>query len=138
MRFVRLDGITQFSGGQLEIDLNRGVLYFHAEAGYTVLRICGLDKERLKCINEELGSIDVTLRGDKGYVQYCGEPLPKEAAECHYCENKATKKVVWLKDKNGNPARIALPWCGCDLMEALTHFWGQPYQIVEGIDFIVE
>ena len=55
--------------------------------------------------------------------------------KCKYCENKAVKRVVWLKDKRGQPARISLPWCGCDLMVALTRFWPCPYQVVEGVDY---
>jgi hypothetical protein len=57
--------------------------------------------------------------------------------KCHYCPNEATKRVIWLKDKKQQPARISLPWCGCDLMEALKRFWPSPYQIVEGVDFEV-
>lgn len=58
--------------------------------------------------------------------------------KCKYCENEATKKVVWLKDRNRQPARIRVPWCGCDLMTALKRFWPNPYQIVQGVDFEVE
>lgn len=55
--------------------------------------------------------------------------------KCKYCENTADKHVVWLYDKNHRPARIQVPWCGCDLMTALKRFWQSPYQIREGIDY---
>lgn len=58
--------------------------------------------------------------------------------KCHYCENEATKNVVWLKDKRRQPARIVLPWCGCDLMTAIRRIWASPYQVVEGVDYAVE
>lgn len=57
--------------------------------------------------------------------------------KCHYCDNEATKQVIWLKDKHQRPARIALPWCGCDLMTALKRFWAVPCQIKEGWDYEV-
>jgi len=64
--------------------------------------------------------------------------LKMDKTQCHYCENDATKTVVWLKGKDHMPARIKLPWCGCDLMEALRKIWGSPYQVVEGVDYEVE
>jgi hypothetical protein len=57
---------------------------------------------------------------------------------CHYCANQSTKTLVWLKDKNRQPARIRLPWCGCDLMAALKRFWPSPYPVQEGVDYEVE
>ena len=56
---------------------------------------------------------------------------------CKYCENVATKTLVWLKDKRQCPARISGPWCGCDLQEALRRFWPNPYKVVEGEDYEV-
>lgn len=42
--------------GELEIDTDRGVIYFHSsETGWTVLRICKLGK-----INEPVKHIDIT------------------------------------------------------------------------------
>ncbi len=58
--------------------------------------------------------------------------------KCHYCDSPATKTLVWLKDKRQRPARIRLPWCGCDLMTALRRFWPSPYPVVEGEDYAVE
>lgn len=58
--------------------------------------------------------------------------------KCHYCENPASKTLVWLKDKSGADARIRLPWCGCDLMVALKRFWASPYQVREGIDYAID
>lgn len=57
---------------------------------------------------------------------------------CHYCSNRAKQNVVWLKDKRGKPARIILPHCGCDLMEAIRQFWPDPYPIQRGIDYEIE
>lgn len=62
----------------------------------------------------------------------------EELSKCHYCENSATKTLVWLKDKQGRPDEIKLPWCGCDLMTALKRFWRTPYPVVEGDDYKVE
>jgi hypothetical protein len=71
--------------------------------------------------------------------QLSGENRPKaKPRTCKYCENPATKTLVWLKDKGGRPARIRLPWCGCDLMTAFRRFWMNPYQVVEGRDYQVE
>jgi hypothetical protein len=36
--------VTKKIDGQLEIDSDRGVIYFHSKAGFTVLRICSLPK----------------------------------------------------------------------------------------------
>lgn len=58
--------------------------------------------------------------------------------KCHYCENDATKTVVWLYDKYKDPSEIKLPWCGCDLTKALRRFWSSPYPVVEGVDYRVE
>jgi hypothetical protein len=58
--------------------------------------------------------------------------------KCKYCENEATKTLIWLFDKQHRPARIKLPWCGCDLMTALRKIWFFPYQVVEGVDYEVE
>jgi len=58
--------------------------------------------------------------------------------KCKYCESEATKKLVWLLDKEGLPAEIKLPWCGCDLMTALRKIWRNPYQVKEGLDYRVE
>src|ERR1700753_2697710 len=55
--------------------------------------------------------------------------------KCKYCEKTAIKQLVWLKNRNREPARISLPWCGCDLMTALKRFWPNPYQVVEKVDY---
>lgn len=59
----------------------------------------------------------------------------EKTAKCHYCENQSTKTLIWLKDKKQQPARIKLPWCGCDLQVALKKFWHSPYTVVEGRDY---
>jgi len=44
--------VTQKINGQLEVDSDRGVIYFHANSGKTLLRICGLDwvPKKLTCL----------------------------------------------------------------------------------------
>ncbi len=61
-----------------------------------------------------------------------------ETKKCRYCDNPAVKTLVWLRDKRGRPARIQLPWCGCDLMVALRRIWGFPHPVHEGADYEVE
>ena len=51
--------MTQMIEGVLELDLERGVLYFHSSEGRTVLRVCRLPK-----VNEPPVAIDIThMRG---------------------------------------------------------------------------
>ncbi len=57
---------------------------------------------------------------------------------CHYCSQNATQNVVWLRNKSGDPARVVLPHCGCDLMAALRKLWPNPYRIRLGEDYIIE
>lgn len=61
--------------------------------------------------------------------------LEKNGRKCHYCDNAATKTLIWLKDKKQHPARIKLPWCGCDLMQALKKIWQTPYQVIQDRDY---
>lgn len=56
--------------GELVIDVQRGVIYFHdAAVGITRLRICGLDAQRLQAsqIIESFFSIDITKPERVGY-----------------------------------------------------------------------
>jgi len=46
--------------GHLEIDTHRGVIYFHAAMGHTVLRICRLPALELRGYDPERGMIDIT------------------------------------------------------------------------------
>jgi hypothetical protein len=55
--------------------------------------------------------------------------------KCKYCDKEAVKHLVWMKDKQQRPARIKVPWCGCDLQTALGRIW---YPVVEGVDYEVE
>ena len=82
----------------------------------------------------EIGEHFVELTGSGCPGALKEEPVVK----CKYCDNEATKTLVWLKDKRRLPARIKLPWCGCDLMTALKRFWASPYQVVEGVDYEIE
>lgn len=58
--------------------------------------------------------------------------------KCHYCDNESVQTLVWLQDKNGDPAQIRLPWCGCDLMTALKKFWSHPFPVREGTHYRIE
>ena len=52
--------------GQLEIDTDRGVIYFHStDLVATNLRICGMPK-----MDREVLFIDITLRDGKAIVGY--------------------------------------------------------------------
>jgi UDP-N-acetyl-D-mannosaminuronic acid transferase (WecB/TagA/CpsF family) len=62
----------------------------------------------------------------------------KEIIKCRYCDKKATQKVVWLKNKYGEPATIRVNHCGCDLMKALTKIYGNPYPIEKDVDYRIE
>lgn len=64
--------------GQLELDKERGVLYFHSEkTGCTMLRICGLQFPD-NFGEGELDSLDVTLKGIKEHpVSYVLTNLKK-------------------------------------------------------------
>jgi hypothetical protein len=58
--------------------------------------------------------------------------------KCKYCDNPATKTLVWLFDKNRRPTKIRLPWCGCDLMVALRKIWSNASPVTEGYHYAVE
>ena len=57
--------MTEVFDGQLEVDVKRGVIYFHsAETGATVLRICGLT------IPHNFDAIDLTQHNRLLYESY--------------------------------------------------------------------
>jgi hypothetical protein len=59
---------TTVFDGQLEVDIDRGVVYFHsAETGATVLRICGLT------IPKNFISMDLTQQNRVFYESYVRE-----------------------------------------------------------------
>jgi hypothetical protein len=105
-------------------------------------------QDKVNCLEEvrkcygfyygKLGHLLITKFVDTKPIIMWQPQRTKMTDKCHYCDNKATKTLVWLKDKRGNPAEIKLPWCGCDLMVALRRFWANPYQVVEGDDYKVE
>jgi len=66
------------------------------------------------------------------------EAAKARRAKCHYCDNQSDRILVWLRDKNNQPAEIKLPWCGCDLMTALRRIWPTPRPVVEGEDYRTE
>lgn len=56
------EGDNKF-GGQLEVDYNRGVIYFHGTMGMTLLRICGLPTP---IINPAIvGMLDITVTDNR-------------------------------------------------------------------------
>jgi hypothetical protein len=59
--------------GQLEIDVDRGVLYFHSNVtGTSTLRICGLNIPS-KFLANKIDSIDIAIVNDKDKIMYnCG------------------------------------------------------------------
>ena len=56
-------------------------------------------------------------------------------AQCKYCDKEATKTLVWLYDKQRKPARISVPYCGCDLMTALQKIWQNASPVTEGVHY---
>lgn len=70
-------GTTRIAG-QLEIDHNRGVIYFHGiEEGYTTLRICGLGKIP-RPHRKDIYQLDYTLpKGTVGGLMSRGVAIPK-------------------------------------------------------------
>ena len=55
--------------GELEIDHSRGVIYFHCEGGYTVLRICGLKGQIPAPENDQkLYQVDIPVLHSKEIV----------------------------------------------------------------------
>lgn len=56
--------------------------------------------------------------------------------KCKYCNEAATKTLVWLYDRHQQPARIEVPYCGgCDLMTALRKIWPNASPVSEGIHY---
>lgn len=118
------------------------VFYTTEESGRLVGHLCGesqlstnplrrtiIYKDDIFPVVDLLG---YAVRGERGLSW-------KEHPRCKYCDqNGATKTLIWLKDKQGRPARICVPWCGCDLQEALRRFWPNPYTVVEGVDYQIE
>lgn len=64
--------------------------------------------------------------------------MAKSKVMCHYCICQANKTLVWLKGKDGRPAMIRLPWCGCSLNVALKRTFNNPYPVSEGRDYKIE
>lgn len=56
--------------------------------------------------------------------------------KCHYCDKIAIKKLIWLKDKYGNPAKISVFWCGCDPQNIVKNIYKNPYFVKENVDYI--
>jgi hypothetical protein len=52
--------MTFHQSGEIEIDLHRGIVYFHSATGMTILRICGLDFP--KDFDPQIGLLDISVR----------------------------------------------------------------------------
>jgi hypothetical protein len=58
--------MTIIINGQLEIDQERGVIYFHSNEGHSPLRICGI--KNLIDPTGYASSIDITLIGSEAHI----------------------------------------------------------------------
>jgi len=88
------------------------------------------------CASQLINGDDTFLSGFASTQHAEEEPEPVET-ECHYCDNTADRRLVWLKDKQGKPARIEVLWCGCDLQVALQRIYPRPHHVREGVDYEV-
>jgi hypothetical protein len=61
----KVQAMTFHQTGEIEIDLRRGVVYFHSATGISLLRICGL--EFPKDFDPQTGQIDITIRQSVSY-----------------------------------------------------------------------
>lgn len=59
--------MTFHQAGEIEIDLHRGVVYFHSATGITILRICGLSFP--KEFDPQIDQMDITLRPSVSYIR---------------------------------------------------------------------
>lgn len=59
--------MTYKQAGEIEIDLHRGVVYFHSATGITLLRICGLDFP--KEFDPQRDQMDISIRPSVSYVR---------------------------------------------------------------------
>jgi len=59
--------MTYHQAGEIEIDMHRGVVYFHSATGITLLRICGL--EFPKDYDPQIDQTDITLRQPASYTR---------------------------------------------------------------------
>ncbi len=122
--------------------ITRALLFFCLAAIAANFYYCWITYGDLNATGGFLAHCLLGILGCAGAVACCAliameEPTPPPV-KCHYCDNQATQSVIWLLDKRGRPARIKLPWCGCDLMVAIQRFWAHPYQIVEGVDYRID
>jgi hypothetical protein len=96
--------------GQLEVDVSRGVIYFHsAETGGTVLRICGLT------IPPNFDNIDITRGSNRimyeGYTTKevaAGRPIPWVGTVGSIRVGEIVKDELYLfNDPNDDPEMFA-------------------------------
>lgn len=59
--------MTYRQAGEIEIDMHRGVVYFHSATGITTLRICGLSFPI--DYDPQKDQMDITLRPSVSYVR---------------------------------------------------------------------
>jgi hypothetical protein len=63
----KVQAMTFHQSGEIEIDLHRGVVYFHSATGITLLRICGLDFP--KDFDPQTGQMDISIRQPVSYTR---------------------------------------------------------------------
>jgi hypothetical protein len=101
--------------GELEIDRERGVIYFHSAQGYTALRICNLPTP-IPTTNYENG-LDITFgvgcswRGKEGRLTL-QQPAPeehygpvdcgKQMEKAHWLNHREYLEVLMDESKRGN------------------------------------
>jgi len=59
--------MTYKQEGEIEIDMHRGVVYFHSATGITLLRICGLSFP--KEFDPQIDQMDITIKQSVGYIR---------------------------------------------------------------------
>lgn len=59
--------MTYRQSGEIEVDMHRGVVYFHSATGITLLRICGLDFP--KNYDPQRDQLDISVRLPVSYVR---------------------------------------------------------------------
>jgi len=59
--------MTYKQSGEIEIDLRRGVVYFHSETGITLVRICNLKFPEK--FDPQIDQIDISVRVPVSYTR---------------------------------------------------------------------
>jgi len=58
---------------------------------------------------------------------------------CFYCNHPSKQNIVWLKDRDGNPSRQVVPFCGdSGHIRFIAGFWPPFTGLREGVDYRFE